>query len=251
MKHLKPLAIALAATVAESMIAIALISHPAIAQHKPLSANSEWNAPASPADDADLSTNLFDQLPDLNVASPDSAHTTYPLSASTFIPVTDSIVPEQWAAQHASSRAERREYIQLYSTMLEVYDSMLQEQSEPHLRNNVAGAMLHMARSSSYVLTGGQPLSSAVQEGILQGFNTSLAESPQFQAHSDEEKQAIYESAVLYGSVSLLLYTQGQDQGNADLILEARGLAQYVLSDILGMSLDEIAALSSLSNLSR
>lgn len=216
----------------------------AVAQFTNSYTGGTWNNPASSLADTAILNHVFERLlvPDDTASAPASPMPTYDLSASAFSPTAASLVPQQWAREQATNPAEQQELNQLYSELLLSYEDLLAENSEQRLQNNVAGAMVYLMLASTYVLTDGEELSEAVQEELLQGFNAGLAESPEFQALSAQDKQALYETVVISGGLALSMYLQGYELGDADLVQQGQEMAQFILSDIVGLPLDQAAA---------
>jgi hypothetical protein len=59
---------------------------------------------------------------------------------------------------------------------------------------------------------------------------------------SDREKQELYESVVLSGSIILGLYNDGRDKGLPQLQKEARELAKELLEQMMGIRIDKVHA---------
>lgn len=248
MNRLKLWALSVMAAVIGPSLALTIAPRPAEAQFTNMYTGGMWNNPASSLADTAILNNVFERMVTPGgVSSPaetedhlsaSSGAATYSLSASAFSPTAVSLIPQQWAADQASSPAEQQELSQLYSELLLSYEGLLAKNGEQRLQNNVAGAMVYLMLTSSYVITDGEELSEEVQEELLQGFNAGLAESPEFQALSAANKQALYETVVISGGMALSLYLQGHEQGDVALVQQGQEMAQFILSDIVGLSFE-------------
>lgn len=252
MKRFKVWALSAVATVMGPTLTLVAAPRAAVAQFTNMYTGGMWNNPTSSLADTAILNNVFERMLTPDEASSSGATyddlsaspvaATYDLSASAFSPIAASLIPQQWAVEQATNPTEQQELDQLYSELLLSYSDLLVENGEERLQNNVAGAMVYLMLTSSYVLTDGEELSEAVQEELLQGFNVGLAESPEFQALSAEDKQALYETVVISGGLALSMYLQGYELGDAELVQQGQDMAQFILTDIVGLPLDQAAA---------
>lgn len=196
-----------------------------------------WNNPISSSADTAIINRAFQRM--VIKSSGTAANATVatapkfvPLSASTFKPVKTQIMPQRLAADSTLSRKEQQEVAELYSELLVSYTDQLKENGEQRLQNNLAGAMMYLVLTSHYVLSNGEELSEAQQENLIQTFNSVLAEDTSFSSLSAQAKQELYETLVISASLPLVLYTQGQDEGDSSLIKQAQELAQETLENL-------------------
>ena len=117
--------------------------------------------------------------------------------------------------------------------MLKGYEQLLDQRDEQRLKNNLAGAFVFLFRSSYCVLKDGQELSGEQQESLLQQINASIAMGLKERRLSDKEKQELYESVVLSGSILRGLYTEGQ-------LKAARDLAKELLEQWMGLTIEKV-----------
>jgi hypothetical protein len=249
MKRFKLLALAVATAVVSQPIAMVITAPAAIAQYINPFTGGMWNNPISSSADTAILNNVYRRM--LNPGSSGATPTpsaeqptlvAQPLTASSFSPVAASLMPQRFAAEHAINPRDQQELAQLYTELLQSYDAMLIENGEQRLKNNVAGAMVYLILTSSFVLTDGEEMSDAMQEELLQDFNAALAVDARFQSLSAQDKQVLYETFVISGGLALALYVQGYEQGDADLVQQAQELALIILNDVVGLPLDAAAA---------
>ncbi|AKJ06870.1 Hypothetical protein AA314_08496 [Archangium gephyra] len=166
-----------------------------------------------------------------------------PLAVSSFRKVTDPVMPKRLAEGVKSLGPEEREglegsLLQLYKG----YEQMLDQQDQPLLKNNLAGAFNYFFMSSFYALRNGQELTGVQQQSMLNQINTAIGMGLKDRRMSDREKQELYESVVLSGNIILGLYNEGRDKGRADLTKESRELAKELLDEMMGIRIDKVHA---------
>jgi hypothetical protein len=164
-----------------------------------------------------------------------------PLSASSFRTVSGPVMPKRLAAGVKELDSARREALEsALLRLLTGYERLLDQQDQPLLKNNLAGAFNYLFMSAYYALSNGQELSSEQQRFMLRQINAAIAMGLKDRRLSDREKQELYESAVLSGSLILGLYNEGRDKGQPDLQKEARELAKELLEQMMGIRIDKV-----------
>ena len=164
-----------------------------------------------------------------------------PLSVSSFRPVSAPVMHKRVAASIQDLDAEPRE--ELEGALLELlkgYDQLLEDNDEQRLKNNLAGAFNFLFISSYYALKNGQELTEAQQESMLEQVNAAIAMGLKERRMSDREKQEMYESVVLSGTLILGLYNEGRDKGRPEQMKTARELAKELLGQMMGITLDKV-----------
>jgi hypothetical protein len=94
--------------------------------------------------------------------------------------------------------------------------------------------------TSYYALKNGQELTEAQQESMLEQVNAAIAMGLKERRMSDREKQEMYESVVLSGTLILGLYNEGRDKGRPEQMKTARELAKDLLGQMMGITLDRV-----------
>lgn len=160
-----------------------------------------------------------------------------PLSVSSFRTVGDPTMPRRIAGGVPDLDEPRRRMLE--SALLELlrgYEQLLDQRDEQRLKNNLAGAFVFLFRSSYCVLKDGQELSGEQQESLLQQINASIAMGLKERRLSDREKQELYESVVLSGSLIRALYSEGRPEQ----LKTARDLAKELLELWMGLSIEKV-----------
>lgn len=133
---------------------------------------------------------------------------------------------------------EERKELEL--ALLQLLDGYARVQDDPQLKENLAGAFNHLFVSSYYALRHGQELTGTQRQSMLEQINAGIAMGLKERRLSDREKQELYESVVLSGSIILGLYNDGRDRGLPGLQKEARELARELLEQMMGISIDKV-----------
>lgn len=158
-----------------------------------------------------------------------------PLSVSTFRTVGEPSMPRKIATGMPDLDAPRRRALE--ATLLDLYrgyEQLLDQRDEQRLKNNLAGAFVFLFRASYCALKDGQELSGEQQESLLQQINASIAMGlKERRLSSDREKQELYESVVISGSIIRGLYTEGQ-------LKAARDLAKELLEQWMGLTIEKV-----------
>jgi hypothetical protein len=164
-----------------------------------------------------------------------------PLSVSSFRPVSAPVMHKRVVASLQDLDEEQRQ--ELEGALLELlkgYDQLLEDNDEQRLKNNLAGAFNFLFMTSYYALKNGQELTEAQQESMLEQVNAAIAMGLKERRMSDREKQEMYESVVLSGTLILGLYNEGRDKGRPEQMKTARELAKDLLGQMMGITLDRV-----------
>jgi hypothetical protein len=164
-----------------------------------------------------------------------------PLSVSSFRPVSAPVMHKRVAATvQGLDDAQRQELEGALLELLKGYDQLLEDNDQQRLKNNLAGAFNFLFITSYYALKNGQELSVAQQESVLEQVNAAIAMGLKERRMSDREKQEMYESVVLSGTLILGLYNEGRDKGRPEQMKTARELAKDLLGQMMGITLDKV-----------
>jgi flagellar biosynthesis/type III secretory pathway protein FliH len=138
------------------------------------------------------------------------------------------------------SSEDRATLHELFVQLLGSYRELLDANGETRLYNNVAGATAFLLAASRYVLTDGEELSEAASEALLQEINSLLASAAGFQRMSAEERQRMAESLAITGGWTFMLYQQGLESGDAELLAQGKELARSTLGQFFDMPLEQV-----------
>ncbi|WP_139806751.1 DUF6683 family protein [Deinococcus hopiensis] len=155
-----------------------------------------------------------------------------PLAISAFKPAENRMLPARMAgAQPGLDGAQKKEMEAVYVQLLNSYDSLMDNNDEARLKNNVAGAVMYALMISHYVLSG-EELSAQQQDGLLDSINRALFSTPAFKSMTDAHKQELYEALILNANMALALQEEGpQDQ---DREADAQDLAGTLFTQLIG-----------------
>lgn len=176
-----------------------------------------------------------------SVESPTISPVLLPLAVSSFRTVGNPVVPRRIAAGVPGLEGEHRQ--RLEAALLELlkdYEHLLDENDEQRSKNNLAGAFNFLFLSSYRVLKNGEELSEEQRESMLEQINASIAMRLKERRLSDREKQELYESVVLSGSIIRGLYNEGRDKGRAEQLKSARELARALLEQLMGLTIEKV-----------
>ncbi|EPX58871.1 hypothetical protein D187_003586 [Cystobacter fuscus DSM 2262] len=164
-----------------------------------------------------------------------------PLSVSSFRTVGNPIMPKRVAEAVAGlDKEERRQLEASLMLLLRQYEQQLDRDDDFRLKNNLAGSFNFLFGAAYSVLKEGRALSPEQRESMLRQLNAGFALRLKEQRLSDREKQELYESAVLSGSIILGLYTEGRDTRQPALQRTARELARELLTRLMGLSIEQV-----------
>ena len=164
-----------------------------------------------------------------------------PLSVSSFRTVGGPIMPRRVSeAVRGLDPEGRRQLEASLLLLLKQYEDSLNRKDDQGLKNNLAGAYNFLFAAAWRVLKEGQELSATQQHAMLRQLNAAFALGFQDRRLSDREKQELYESAVLAGSIILGLASEGRDTQQPALQRAARELADALLRRLMGLTIERV-----------
>ncbi|MCY1081320.1 DUF6683 family protein [Archangium lansingense] len=165
-----------------------------------------------------------------------------PLSVSSFrMDGRSPIMPKRIAEGARDLESEHRKALEdALVQLLHGYEHLLEQQDASQLKHNLAGAFNHLFMSSYYALRDGQELNGAQQRSMLAQLNAAIAMGLKERRLSDRDKQELYESVVLSGSIILGLYNEGRDTGRPEQQKQARELAKELLEQMMGLRIEKV-----------
>ncbi|MFY0580451.1 DUF6683 family protein [Cystobacter fuscus] len=164
-----------------------------------------------------------------------------PLSVSSFRTVGNPIMPKRVAeAVPGLDKEARRQLEASLMLLLRQYEQQLDRDDDFRLKNNLAGAFNFLFGAAYSVHKDGRSLSREQQENMLRQINAGFALRLKEQRLSDREKQELYESAVLSGSIILGLYAEGRDTRQPALQRTARELARELVTRLMSLSIEQV-----------
>ena len=152
----------------------------------------------------------------------------YPITATDFYALPGRVMPDYIANGQAAWTPEQK------MAMRSLYFQLLDDFERQNRRNNMAAALTYVVRASLLAVYGRQ-LSQAEIDQLGWNFNSVLAANPQFIVMPPNQKQVLYESLIITGGSIVVLQTQGVQQNNLAMQVEAKQLGQAVLKQWLNM----------------
>jgi hypothetical protein len=152
----------------------------------------------------------------------------YPITATDFYSLPVRVMPDHLANEQAALTPEQK------TVMRVMYSQLLDDFERVNRRNNMAAALTFAVRASLLAVYGRQ-LSQAEIDQLGWNFNSVLAANPQFITMAPKEKQVLYESLIITGGTITVLQTEGVQQNNLAITVQATELGQSVLKQWLNM----------------
>jgi hypothetical protein len=152
----------------------------------------------------------------------------YPITATDFKPVGARIVPDQFANSIPGLRLDQREVLRTLSNQI-----ITAFEGEAR-KNNVANAMAMLIGMSVQTLSGKEVSDGEIKQMIL-ALNNALGATPQFASMTPQDKQVVYESAIVLGGIIATLNIQGAQQNDPTMQSQAREISRAVVKNLLGV----------------
>jgi uncharacterized protein DUF6683 len=153
---------------------------------------------------------------------PSSSTPQYPITATDFRSLPYRLLPDQLVNEMTGVTLQQRQATRA------LYYQFLADFENNTRKNNVATA-LAFALTLSLRAAQGRALSQAEVNQLAADLNDRLAIAPEFMAMTAKEKQTLYERLIITGGSIVALQTQGIQQNNVLMQLQAKQLAQSVL----------------------
>jgi hypothetical protein len=161
-------------------------------------------------------------------ASPGPVARQYPITATDFPPPGAYMLPDQLADGIPGLSAQDREGSR------KLFRSILTSFENGARKNNMANALAFITAISLQMVNGKQ-LTRPQENVLIAYFNNGLANTPQYNAFSPQQKQALYECLVITGGVIAFLQAKGAELHNPQMQAQSLGLSKAVLKHFLGI----------------
>ena len=152
----------------------------------------------------------------------------YPITATDFKPAGARIAPDQFAK---SIPGLTREQMAALSTLANQFITGFESAAR---KNNVANAVATLLAMSLQTLTG-REVSDAESRQMIAALNNTLAANPQFISMAPQDKQLMYETAIIMSGLIITAQTAGAQQNDSVMLSQARELSRGVLKNLLGV----------------
>ncbi|WP_019587625.1 DUF6683 family protein [Deinococcus apachensis] len=154
------------------------------------------------------------------------------LALGAFKPTPKRLLPPRMVANMQGLDAgQKKEAQTLYEGLLDGYDTLLAQNNEERLKNNVAGALMYAITVSHLVLSG-EELTEKQQEGLMGNVTRVLSNIAAFKSASDERRQELYEALIISANMALALRQEAAEHPEYEA--QAKDLAGTLLRQILG-----------------
>jgi hypothetical protein len=160
--------------------------------------------------------------------------------STTFRPVSvQPLMPHQLALKQADGSSEKlRNFEKMFSDALTDYKAAVRAKGLP--LNDVARAMSFFIYNNYSVAMQGQGPTQAQLEALRDYVREVYLHDQKFQQMSAREKQEIYESLAIWGSIPMAGYLEGKRLNDTRLQAESQRNARTLLEETLGTTLDRI-----------
>lgn len=159
-------------------------------------------------------------------------------SATTFRPVADSIMPARLAAQMSDDEQQRTQRADLFAMFVKQYKELVAKQGKP--ANDVAGAVASFI-ANNYEIASGTRLPDVQYTAFRQQMNQVFSSDADFQAKDDRQRQEMFETMVIMGTLPRYLdFLATQNNNNQRLRDTARQTARETLEETLGIKLAQM-----------
>src|SRR5262249_33062015 len=146
----------------------------------------------------------------------------YPITATDFKPAAARMAPDLFANSIPGLAFEQREALRALSNQfLTAFEGEAR-------KNNVANAMALLLAMSLQVLTG-KEVSDAESNQMIVALNNTLASAPDFVSLTPQNKQLVYETAIVMGGIIATLNIQGAQQNDVAMQSQAREISRAVV----------------------
>ena len=146
-----------------------------------------------------------------------------PVSVTSFTPASNFRMAHTLAESLSDDPEVQQALVMLLEHGREEFEAQARAEGKP---NNVALALSFFIQANYYVYTGGKEVSDAAQESLWLTLHDILANTPDFTATSNRERQELYEGFLLMATLPLygyLISLEDGDMQSADLFRTLAG----------------------------
>lgn len=155
----------------------------------------------------------------------------------TFRPVAKNLMVKELADTFVNDPEERRQLAETFEGFLRSFDEQALKDREP--ANDLGRAAAYFVMLNYFAATGQEP-TDAQADGAQAIFRAGLAESKGFAAMSDRDRQRLYESLIILGSLPLAGVAQAGQEKNGAQEKVFRQLAAELVKTLLGVPVTNI-----------
>ncbi len=221
----------------------------AVAQYRSLATGTTWNNPGSALLDTMIMNNVFAQgfSKELRKPTGDSrqssaaARTAPPAGPGqravlSFRPAARSLMVEAIAEALGSDAQERNELRTLFTQFLDHFDQEARKDKMPRDVPRATAAFI----AFNYGVAVGEEVKSEAIERLRNRVAAYLLENAQYRALTDGQKQQLYETLVILGTLAGVGYNDGQEKKNEKQMEIFRKLGRKNLETLLGVPFQKL-----------
>jgi hypothetical protein len=156
--------------------------------------------------------------------------------STTFRPVAPSLMVQDLAQGMGTTPAERAQLTEAFSQFLRVFEDQARADKELHDLSRAAAFFV----VANYAVASGREPTEKQTITVEEKFRAGLSASPQFGAMADREKQKLYETLVIFGSLPVAGYNSAEERKDAGQQQVFRKLARQNIQTLLGVPVEKI-----------
>jgi hypothetical protein len=155
----------------------------------------------------------------------------------TFTPVAANLMVKELADTLATDAGSRQELSAAFVGFLRTFDEQARRDREPS--NDVGRAAAFFVMVNYFAATGREP-TDAQADGAQATFRAGLADSQGFARMADRDRQRLYESLVILGSLPLAGALQAESEKDKAKEIMFRGFAAELVKTLIGVPVEKI-----------
>ena len=176
--------------------------------------------------------------PDATASTPPSARTRAAARPrTTFRPVGKNLMVRELAASITKDVEARSQFVTLFEQYLQAFDEQARKDREPSYDVGRAAAYFVMM---NYAVASGAELTDQQADGAQAKFRAGLAENASFQQTTDRERQRLYETLVILGSLPTTGVSDAAEKKEPKQAEMFRELAGQYIQTLLGVPVGKI-----------
>ena len=176
--------------------------------------------------------------PDATALAEPSAHARAAAPArTTFRPVAKSLMVRELAASVTKDAEAQRQFVTLFEQYLQAFDEQAKKDREPSYDVGRAAAYFVMM---NYAVASGREVTDQQADGAQAKFRAGLAENAGFQQMANADRQRLYETLVILGSLPTTGVGDAAEKKDPEQAEMFRELAGQYVQTLLGVPVGKI-----------
>ena len=215
-------------------IAVSLVlalASPALGQYRSFATGANWNNPSSALLQTQIMNNVFAQTkPSTETKEPAR------VAALSCRPNARASMVEPIADKLGSDAEERQELRKLFAQFLNHFEKEARKDKMPHYVPRAAAAFIAL----NYFVAAGEEVKAEAIEDLRNRVDDYLPTNPQYRTFSDRQKQQLYETLVILGTLVGIGYNDGEEKKNEKQMDIFRKLGRKNLETLLGVPMEKL-----------